>query len=139
YEIMANAADFTLPPEKMLPIFIGSVFDAFLKNQELMRIVMWMILEADSIDFARTHGGFQTVIEFGKPYLQQHIESGNIKNIDIDIVLMTIRAIFVFMLSENHSHIQSFGKDFSDSEHAARVKKSILQSIMSMLGLKLQE
>jgi len=134
HAILYASADFSLPPEEAISDFIGKLFDALAENSELIRIFTWSILEAESIDYQRTRGAFQPLVDFGKEYLNNLKKEGKLENLDIEIALMMIRAIFIMMFTDRHGQLYAFGKDLSDPAHAARVKESFINSVQGIIG-----
>jgi AcrR family transcriptional regulator len=137
-DILWASADFSLPLEEAIPDFIGKLFDALVENQDLMRIFNWGILEAESIDYQRTRGAWQPLTDFGKGYLQNLKNEGKIGDVDIEIALMMIRALFIMMFTDRHGQLYAFGKDLNDPEHARRVKASFIKAVQGIIGYPLK-
>ncbi len=133
-EIFSSAPSIDLSTDSGLRDFLGRVFDALADEPKVIRIFMWATLEAEAIDYPTTRQRFQPLIEFGTACLQQWQAEGRVHHIDVELALMTVRAVFVFTLVDRSGHRQAFGKDLSDAEHAQRMKAHLVQAAMAILG-----
>ncbi len=136
FDIMMTSLDYDLPPRAGVPHFFEGLFDALAAEPELMRIVMWATLEADTLDYGKFRLQFQPLIEFGTTYLGAWQERGITPELDIEVLLMSIRAMVIFSFADRSGHKHAFGKDLDDPAHAKRVKDSLVQSCMAMFGLE---
>lgn len=134
YEAMLRAADFTRPPKEAMPKFLGALFDDLLENTDLLRIVMWFTLEAESFDYESTRNHFRPLVQFGAAFLREHGYNSK-RGVDLEMTMTALRAQLVFMLVDRSGHENTFGKSLSDPKHAARVKKEFIKSAMLMLGI----
>jgi len=135
-DILMESADYTLPPHEAIRSLFESLFDALLAHRELLRIFMWAILEAETIDYHSTRRQFRPLVDFGAAYLKEKQGQGRIPETDVKLALMAVRALFIFAFVDSSGHRQTFGKDLSDPAHAERVKATLIRASMAILGLE---
>lgn len=134
-EILQTSVDFRLAPQELVPQLSDALFEAFLTHQELLRIVVWATLEADTMDYTKIRGSLSPLIAFGREYWVHHQQLGNIQVEDLDLALMHFRAVLWMAFVDSPGHRHHFGTDLSDPAHQKRVKKSVTAAFLSLMGI----
>ena len=135
-DVIQKSVRFPLVRGEVLDDVLGGLFDAFVENPKPARIMTWAVLQADALDFASTARTFQPLIDLAEQYVMPMEAEGVFGEQDIHLVLGQLQGMLVFQFIDQPGHRWSYGKDFSDPEHAARVKAQLLRSARLLVGGK---
>ncbi len=127
--------DVAQPVEVAVPKLIGTMFDALLVDPRPIRIGMWASMQAESMDFPGVFQTFAPWFRMAVQYFSRLAQEGRIRTIDVEVMLSLFYGQFAQAFLDQPSQRQYFGKDLSDPEHAARVRKSVIDTAMILLGL----
>lgn len=135
--IITEAMDFQKPPAEAVPIFVDALVDALLEQPELMRIVSWINLEADSFeDYETAKTPFQPLEKLGFEYMKIQVNQGNIRpGINYEAVLTMLNSIVVFSFVNRNGSVYFSGRKMTVPANVAMAKTEITPSAMLMLGL----
>ena len=120
-------------PEEVVDDVVGGLFDAFVRDARPPRILTWAVLQADAMDFEGTAQTFQPLIDLCHQYVDNVQAGGRYVNLDLKILLGLFQGMLVFQIVDQPGHRWSFGKDFTDPDHAQRVKSQLLQAARLLL------
>jgi AcrR family transcriptional regulator len=124
------------PVREAVRAFLDQLFDAFVADRRLARLLMWGTLQAGRLDFDRTLGPFASAIELGIGYFMAAQASGEIPaDIDIAVVCPFLFGLFVYTFLEHPNQSRVYGAGLDDPAVAARVKAGLLRSAERLLGL----
>ncbi len=118
---------------------IGTIFDALVVDPRPIRIGTWASLQAESMDFPTVFQTFEPFFRMAVQYFSRLKTEGRIRDIDVEILLSTFYGQFVQAFLDQPSQRQYFGKDLSDPGHAARVRQTMIDAALILLGLDAAE
>ncbi len=134
-DVTRECFDPALPVEAMVPKFLGALFDYLRGDPRPVRIGLWASLQAESMDFPTVFETFEPFVRMGVDYFEMQRAAGRIRDLDVEVLLTTFYGQFVQAFLDQPGQRLLFGKDFSDAAHAERVKRTLIQSAMILLGL----
>lgn len=123
-------------PREVIEKVLGAVFDHLARDSRSIRIITWASLQADYLDFGMAAENFQPFVQFGMAYFENLAEQGIIADVDYEVILATFWGQFLVAFIDEPGHRVYFGRDYSDPNHVARFRKTLVQSALSVLGLK---
>ncbi len=131
--VVQGSVRFPLKPEQVVDDVVGGLFDAFAQDGRPARIMTWAVLQADAMDFEGTAQTFQPLIDLCHQYVDRVQAGGKYVNLDLKILLGLFQGMLVFQIVDQPGHRWSFGKDFTDPDHAQRVKSQLLAAARLLL------
>ena len=124
------------PVEVAVPRLIGTIFDAMVADPRPVRIGQWASLQADSMDFPSVFQTFDPWFRLAVKYFTHLKEERRIRDVDVEVLLSTFYGQFAQALIDQPSQRQYFGYDLREPAHAARVRKCLIDTAMTLLGLE---
>ena len=125
------------PVEVAVPRLIGTLFDAMVADPRPVRIGQWASLQAESMDFPSVFETFEPWFRLAVQYFTHLEDEGRIRDLDVEVLLSTFYGQFAQALIVQPSQRQYFGHDLRDPAHAARVRKCLIDTALTLLGLEL--
>jgi AcrR family transcriptional regulator len=136
-EISLRCADFSLPVKDALERFIDQVIDEFVVYPYPLKILTWMAIQAEFLDFDQTTRTFNPTALMLTKHLKEMQEGGAFDSeVDLEVTLPLLYGQFLFLFNHHAGHRFLFGKDITDKDHATRVKKALTRIAILTLGVK---
>ena len=136
-DMALKSADFSLPLREALERFIDLMVDAFIEYPYPVKILTWMAVQAELIDFASTSKTFNpTALMLTKHLKELQIQGTFRADVDLEVALPLLYGQFLFLFNHHAGHRFLFGVDITDKDHATRVKKELIRIAALTLGLK---
>jgi hypothetical protein len=132
--VVQRSVRMPLQPEQVLDDVVGGLFDALVADPRPARILTWAVLQADAMDFAGAARTFQPLIDLVHRFTDGVQGAGGLAGIDVKVVLGLIQGLLVYQFVDQPGHRFTFGADFADAAHAARVKAQVVRSARLLLG-----
>lgn len=135
--IITSSMDFRRPPAEAIPVFVDALVDALLERPELLRIVTWINLEADSFeDYETAKTLFQPLVKLGMEYLDAQARQGHISHdLNCEATLTMLNSIIVFSFVYRGEEVHFSGRKMTVPENVAQAKAEITRAAMLLLGL----
>jgi AcrR family transcriptional regulator len=73
-QAVQGALRFPLVPEQVLDDVLGAIFDLFAEDQRPVRVLVWVWMQADSMDFEAAADTFQPLVDLCFQYIE-HLQS----------------------------------------------------------------
>lgn len=118
-----------------LRAIITTSFDALLVDDRPLRIITWASMQSEDINFGLSSQHFQPMVQFGKEYFEGLLARGELRCPDYQAALSTFWGMILVTFIDRAGHRVFFGKDIGDPEHAARMRASLIDSALAVLGL----
>lgn len=136
-DIALRSADFTLPLKDALLRFLDLVVDAFIDYPYPVKILTWMAVQSELLDFDKTSKTFNpTAMMLTKNLKELQTQGAFDPEVDLEVALPLLYGQFLFLFNHHAGHRFLFGVDITDKAHAARVKKELGRIALLTLGLQ---
>jgi AcrR family transcriptional regulator len=136
-EIVVANADFALPLKEAIPRFLDRSIDDFIAYPYPIKILTWLAVQAEFLDFEQTNKAFQPIAMMLTNHIKKMQKEGAFNpNADLEVALPLLYGQFVFLFNHDTGHRFLFGRDINDKEHAERVKREFTRIVMLALGLE---
>ena len=114
---------------------VGTMFDTLLENPKLARVLAWASLQADSLDFEAAAEPFKPIVELATRFLGRLQRDGRLPaDVDLEAAVTLLYGQMLFAFIDQPGHRIYFGKDFSNADHAARIRRALIRSARLLFG-----
>jgi AcrR family transcriptional regulator len=135
-KVAGGGLDFALPARQLVPQLLGRMFDALVLDPGMARIPLWAFLQADALDFTTTSSSLlEPLASILVMFATQAQAKGEIPaSIDLPVVVPLLYGQFLFAFADPAGHRHLYGTDYSNPEHAARVRRAFVATACRTLG-----